>query len=666
MSVRRRRLHHESVTISGYGRRLAWTLAALAGAEAVLAVALALAQRMPLGDAVGTYLVTNAAMGVGFAGCGAILAIHRARNPIGWLLLAAGLAHLTSAAAAPALGWGVQQEWPSWSLRVLYSTLMFAWPWGICMCLPLALQLFPDGRPVGPRWRWLVGLTVATGVLFAVAMAAEPSPMTVYGRDVRTYFALPGYDALGPLWFVANVAPLAGLVGAIAGLVVRYRRGDERLRRQLLWLVLAVIAAIAVNAQRWAVGDGPILLLLAMPLIPAAVTVAILRHQLLDIRLVLSRTVLYGLLTAGVVAAYATLLAAFDALLRGAGAPVLATLLIALAFNPARVRLQRAVDRLLYGARSDPVAAVSRVGARLAADDLAGVLDGAREALRLPYAALRTAGRELAAAGQPVDAVHEVPLVFRGARVGELVAGVRRGDATLSAADLAVLDLLAAPLAAALHASALAEEVQASRGRSVAAREEERRRLHRDLHDGLGPTLTGAGFKADAAQNLVASAPDRAAALLAELRVDIREAIGDVRRVVYGLRPPALDELGLAGALRRHGDSLPLEVTVDAPDALPALPAAVEVAAYRIGAEALTNVARHARARTARVRLAVDSAVRLSIMDDGTPDGPWVPGAGLTSIRERVAELGGSCVAGPTPLGGEVAAVLPLPAGGAS
>jgi two-component system, NarL family, sensor kinase len=643
----------------GYGR-LAWALSAVAGAEVVLAVALALAQPMTVGDAVGTYLLTNAAMGTGFAACGAVLATQRTRNPIGWLLLAAGLAHLTSAAAAPALGWAVLHGWPPWSARLLLSVLLAAWPWGICMCLPLALQLFPDGRPVGPRWRWLVWLSVAAGVLFALAMATEPVTETVYGREVRTYLALPGYGGLGPLWFAANAAPLAGFAGAIAGLVVRYRRGDERLRRQLLWLVLAAIAAVLVNLQRWVVGDGPILLLLAMPLIPVAITIAILRHQLLDIRLVLSRTILYGLLTAGVVAAYAALLAGFDALLRGAGAPVLATLVIALAFNPARVRLQRAVDRLLYGARSDPVAAVSRVGARLAADDLSGVLEGAREALRLPYAALRRGARDLAVAGQPAGAVHEVPLVFRGARVGELAAGVRRGEAALSAADLAVLDLLAAPLAAALHASALAEEVQASRERIVAAREEERRRLHRDLHDGLGPTLTGAGFKADAAQNLVASAPDRATALLAELRGDIREAIGDVRRVVYGLRPPALDELGLAGALRRHGDSLPVDVTVDAPDALPALPAAVEVAAYRIGTEALTNVARHARARTVRVHLAVDSAVRLSIVDDGTPDGPWTPGVGLTSIRERAAELGGSCAAGPTPEGGRVSAVLPL------
>ncbi|WP_412544196.1 histidine kinase [Longispora sp. K20-0274] len=634
-------------------RTTAWGLCAVAAVEVLTVVAVSLGQRVAAGDLVDSYVVTNTAIGLGFAVCGGILATQRPGNPVGWLLLAAGLAPLTTAAAGQVELYGATHHWPDPVLRALLSVFYVAWPWGICMFWPLALQLFPTGRPVSPRWRWVLGVTVLFGALFALAMSTESEPV----RGIHSYleFAVPG-----PLAFLGNLAPLFSLLAALTGLVVRYRRGDEQLRRQLLWLVLAVTVAVALNLPRWLVGGGPILLLLAVPLVPVAITIAILRHQLLDIRLVLSRTVLYVLLTAAVIAAYAGLLAAFDALLRGSGAPVLATLVIALAFNPARVRLQRGVDRLLYGARSDPVRAVSRVGARLAADDLAGVLEGTREALRLPFAALRRDGYELAASGQPQADPHAVPLVFRGARVGELVVGVRPGDRRLAAADLAVLDLLAAPLAAALHAATLAEEVQASRERIVAAREEERRRLHREVHDGLGPALTGAGFKADAAHNLVAGAPDRAAALLTELRRDIRDAIDDLRRLVYGLRPPALDELGLAGALRRHGEALPLTVTVEAPATLPVLPAAVEVAAYRIGTEALTNVARHARARTARVELVVDSAVRMTVLDDGPADGAWTPGVGLTSIRERAAELGGTCTAGPTPTGGRVTAVLPL------
>jgi two-component system NarL family sensor kinase len=352
--------------------------------------------------------------------------------------------------------------------------------------------------------------------------------------------------------------------------------------------------------------------------------------------------------------------------LRDAGAPVVATVLIALAFHPARQRLQRVVDRAFYGARDDPVRAVSAVGERLAGDDLGGVLDGIREALRLPFAALRTDAGELAASGTPPETVHTVALTYRGERVGDLLVGVRVGERRLSGADRAVLDLLATPLAVALHATRLSDELQVSRERLVTATEEERRRLHRELHDSLGPTLTGAAFKADAAGNLAATDPARAAQLSMELGTQIRGAIDDVRRLVYGLRPPALDELGLVGAVRRQAEQLTgdVAIAVDAVEALPPLPAAVEVAAYRIATEALTNVVRHSRARRAVVSLRADrAALRVSVTDDGTPNGPWRLGVGLRSIAERTAELGGACEAGPTPDGGRVAAVLPLGVG---
>ena len=194
----------------------------------------------------------------------------------------------------------------------------------------------------------------------------------------------------------------------------------------------------------------------------------------------------------------------------------------------------------------------------------------------------------------------------------------------------------------------------------MTAREEERRRLHRELHDGLGPVLTGAGYKADAAVNISTSDPDLTRSLLGELRVDIGTAIDDVRRLVYGLRPPALDEVGLIGALQRHCERLPLAVSFHVPAQVRPLPAAVEVAAYRIVTEALTNVTRHAGATAATVTIAVDSAVSLTVADNGRATRAWSPGVGLTSIRERAAELGGTCTVGPTADGGRVVAVLPL------
>jgi two-component system NarL family sensor kinase len=221
-------------------------------------------------------------------------------------------------------------------------------------------------------------------------------------------------------------------------------------------------------------------------------------------------------------------------------------------------------------------------------------------------------------------------------------------------------------LAAALHATIVSAELQTSREQLVAAREEERRRLRRELHDGLGPTLTGIAFTADAAANVVDD-PDRTTELLDALRRYSRAAIADVRRVVDDLRPPALDELGLVGALQQRADQLSwradgatVRVRLDVPPEVPPLPAAVEVAAYRIATEALTNIARHSQADCAVVRLRYDDRLEVSISDDGPTSGPWSPGVGLQAMHQRAAELGGAFSAGPSPSGGEVRAWFPL------
>jgi two-component system NarL family sensor kinase len=233
-----------------------------------------------------------------------------------------------------------------------------------------------------------------------------------------------------------------------------------------------------------------------------------------------------------------------------------------------------------------------------------------------------------------------------------------------------VLSLVAAPLAVAIHATGLAAQLQASRGRIVAAREEERRRLRRDLHDDLGASLTGVAFAADAAANLVDRDGARARELLTSMRADIRGAIADVRRLVDDLRPPALDELGLVGALRRRAEQLSwradgaaVQVRLDVPEVVPDLPAAIEVAAYRIANEALTNVIRHSRASVAVLRLTCGDTLDIEVVDDGAPrNGAWRPGVGLHAMRERAAELGGRFEAGPSLTGGRVYISLPLAA----
>jgi two-component system, NarL family, sensor kinase len=661
-------------------------------AEVVVGVAGAVADRRGLDGAVADFVVTNSVMGLAFSVCGVLIAWQRPRNVIGWLLLVDGFGHATAAAASSLYQAGRLAGWPDPVARTVLTVFAYSWPWSIGLFLPLVLLVFPDGHPLSPRWRWWVWFTIATSPLFVLDCAAKPGDIP---GGLDPWLVLPSYTDLAPLWSAAEARTLLILLVALAGLVIRYRRGDEQRRRQLLWLALAVGLVVAVLIPWGLLGVGPVLILLAIPLVPVAITIAVLRHQLLDIRLVVSRAVLYALLTAAVIGVYLGLVAVFDLILRsrgGLGASAAATIIVAVAFNPVRVRLQHVVEKLIYGDRADPMRAASRIGAQLSAagPGLEAVPAALCEALRLPFAALHRPGTqtpegiecsegvEVAAHGLAPRTLHTIDLDYGGARMGQLVVGARAGEHRLDPADRAVLELLAVPLAVALRATALSAAVQRSREQIVTAREEERRRLRRDLHDGLGPTLTGIAFQADAVRNLLTNNPDRATELLDALRSETTAAIADIRRLVYGLRPPALDELGLLATLRREADRLaPLTVRIDATNPLPALSAAVEVAAYRIATEAMTNVARHAHAT--HIHLAVDCGadLHLEISDnghasttnytDGTSAGDvtrvWQVGVGLTSMTERAAELGGSCTAGPNTGGGWVVrAILPLPA----
>ena len=479
--------------------------------------------------------------GLSAAPCGFLIARAKPTSPIGWLFLGLGLAALGTAAMVPLLMHGDDGASPSVLLRLGVTVFQFSWGWGVFCFLPLALQLFPTGRPLNERWRALCWLTVATA---AIGSVTGPTPE--YGAS--SYLAVSWWRTAEDI--VSVLAPVVVLL-SVASLVLRFKRGDDVVRRQLLWLVAAVLLVVGVNVSSWfSIPTGrEILLLLTFPLIPVAVTIAVLRHGLYDVRLVVSRLLAYGILSAGVVAIYLALVAVLDRTLRPTGAPVLATLAVALAFNPVRLRLQRLADRALFGLRRDPVLAVSAVGRRLAQDDLAGVLETLRDALRLPYVAIHSPGGTIAS-GVRDTTVYELPLLHQGEPLGTLEVGARRGERRLSKADDSVLELLATPLAVALHATTLTSELQASRNLLIEATEHERQRLHRELHDSLGPLLTGAALKADGAALAARHNPERAGQLATELAQALRDAIVDVRHLVYGLRPPALDEHGLVDALR--------------------------------------------------------------------------------------------------------------------
>jgi two-component system, NarL family, sensor kinase len=650
---------------------------------------------------------------IGFLGApilGGVIAAHRPENPYGWLwsaiglilgvsFLALGYGAYALVVAPGALPGGLAAAWVSSVTAYVFFGL-----------LPFIFLLFPNGRLPSGRWRpvaWTAGLAGVTAVML---VAVHPGPLYdfpfvdnpvgftgttgeliewLFVSDFDAYAATTGepFGGLSVIDF-ANVVSLAfylTLLLSAVSLVVRFRRASGQERQQLKWFAALGVALLGfavveqfLSAWYGRLLDAVFFAVLASAMY-AAIGIAVLRHRLYDIDLLLNRTLVYGLLTVGGVGVYVGVVKSAEWLLRegvGLGGSLLATAVIAVGFAPARDRLQRWVDRRLYGDRHDPVRAMARLGERLrdapsgvpGGDVLAGVLQGVCETLRLPSASLRVEdGVEVATFGQPGTASESIPLEHEGQHIGALLVGMRAGEQTLGATDRQVLEVLAAPVAVALHAVLLSQELQRSRERLVAAREEERRRLRRDLHDGLGPILTAVTLKADAARSTLDTAPDRTDALLAELRGDANQAIGDLRRVIYDLRPAALDELGLLGALSQQVDRFgrqELSIILHAPPTLPVLPAAVEVAAYRIITEALTNIARHAHAHQVTITVAIDRALWLEVQDDGTTsttngDG-WRPGTGLQSMAERVAEVGGTLDVGPTSTGGRVQAVLPL------
>ncbi|MEU6430526.1 sensor histidine kinase [Microbispora sp. NPDC046973] len=613
---------------------------------------------------------------------GGLLTAERPGNAVGWLMAACGLCFAlldaTGHYALAGLPFATPLAWPQTWLWVPANLSVAAVP-----------AFFPSGRPSSPGWRatlWaLAAIAAATTALSA--LLPGPSHQLGWGMPLPNPLGVPALAVVAPF-----VEPLTtGLTGALfvagaAGLVRRAGRGDADERVQLKWLGYAAGLAGLIVAGRLAAGlsDGDprsiwpitspfweLMGTFAACLLPAAAAVAVLRHGLFDIDLVINRTLVYVLLSGCVFGGYVLVVTYLGAVFRAAdGLPVsvAAAGVVALVFAPLRERLQRAVNLVMYGRRDDPYAALALLGRRLeeAAEPGAVLAAAARsvaEALRLPHVAVEVAGGPTHAYGVPSPGAVRLPLVHRGEPVGDLVLSPRPGESGLGARDRRVLADLARQTGIAVHAVRLSADLQRSRERLVAAREEERRRLRRDLHDGLGPTLAALTMRAEAVQDLVPD-PD-ALAMLEEIMTDARTAMADVRTLVEGLRPPALDTLGLAGAIRSHAARLPgVEIDVEVDGSLPALPAAVEVAAYRIAAEALANARRHAGAGRVRVRLGMagGGVLEVEVADEGgepQADGGG-SGVGTASMRERAAELGGTCVIGPRPGGGtRVLARLP-------
>ncbi len=656
------------------------------------------------------FVVLTGMLSLVYPAVGAIIASRLPTNPIGWIFCGVGLLYTTQRFTQAYADYALLVnfafpggEYMAWFSRLVDIT-------GLVLAGVFVMLLFPDGSLPSRRWRIVAWKAVCGAVLTALYAAFYPHDLSTpayvpnpFGWVGVIGGGLTTYDFLIASALIGETLLLTSSLAAICSVALRLHRawGDER--QQLKWFLYAAVPAslcfsfvlltfIVADFTELVFGTPLIpfwenyydnilyVAVFALLVVPIFTYISIVRHHLYDIDVVINRTLVYGALTSCVVGIYVLAVVALGALFQTQGniaVSLLATGLVAVLFQPLRSRLQRGVNRLMYGERDDPYAVVSRLGRRLEATlapdrVLPTLVETIAQALKLPYAAILLKDgeefRTAATSGSPLGEPETLPLVYQREEIGRLVIAPRAPGEGFSVADRRLLEDLARQAEVAVHAVRLTSDLQHSRERLVATREEERRRLRRDLHDSLGAQLAGLNVQAGALRRLIPRDPDAADELVVELRDELRYAISDIRRLAYDLRPPALDDLGLVEALRRLAERYgsedeQLSVLVEVPEDLPDLPAAVEVAIYRITQEALTNVARHARARTCVVRLAMDEDVALEIVDDGI----GIPaqrsaGVGLSSMHERASELGGSCVVQSVPKGGtQVLVRLPLP-----
>lgn len=561
-------------------------------------------------------------------------------------------------------------------LFVLNVGFVYSLAWGAM--LAWALQ-FP--APLAPR---LSGAGAR-----ALVTWTPPLAWAVIAGLAGAGKAFPAWMAVAvPVQTAIVVACLTGSLGVTAVRMVRAGRPgtDPVQRQQLVWVGASALVSGVLALALWIVPSlfvGRSLLpedLIGLPglVYVAGMGVAMLRYRLFDLDIVLARTLVYASLTLAAVLVYLVTVGVLTALVAGAqptGVAVAGAVAVAILVNPARIWLEHAVNRAFYGERDDPYRALSRVAGELGARELAwpDVASDLRRALRVPYVAIRADPDVVAEAGvQPAspDRRVEVPLVHGGSPLGSLVLASRGRGERFAPAERRLLADLAVQIGAAVHAERLDREVQATRERLVLAREEERRQLRRTLHDDLGPTMAAIGLRAGTVRQLLdrTGSATEVAVVLDRIEADATRAAEAVRALAYDLRPPALDTGGLEAALREQIAGLqPLQVVLEVrgldAGALPPLPAAVEAAAYRIVMGALTNTVRHSGAERAWVSIdrGADS-LAVTVADDGAgPPSELRTGVGLIAMRERAAELGGSCTMAARPGGGTlVHAELPV------
>ena len=515
--------------------------------------------------------------------------------------------------------------------------------------------LFPSGSFI-PRWTWVP----ATGFLVSVSLI---NLFPGAALDINTWHPVLNYGLLLIIVGTMVYAP-----------IYRYRNVSDRIQRQQTrWVVYSlvigfsafVILAIIGNVHPFNTPGTPgviyaltadTILMLALLLFPVSVYFSIMRHRLWNIDIIINRSILYGTLTVLIVAAYMLIVSSLGYLLHDNSNQIISLVaagIVAVFFQPLREGLQRIVNRMVYGQRDEPYKVLQRLGQILELTpvnekSLNILVNTISQALHFPYVAIEiTYGKWkeiLTSCGIETTNSQHFPLVHQAVHMGDLLVSPRTGEHNLSSIDSDLLSTISRQAGAIIHAIQLKNDLQRSRERLVLSREEERRRIRRDLHDGLGPVIASLAMQADHAREFLHSDPDQTEKMLVDITAKTQGVISEIRRLVYDLRPPALDELGLLGALRAYASQLQQKINVEisAPESLPTLPAAVEVAVFRIAQEALNNVLQHSAAHQCRLQLSFSDQLQLEICDDGQglPANAGT-GLGLISMRERAEELGG-------------------------
>ena len=627
-----------------------------------------------------------------FSFLGLLILKHHPRHTVGWLIMIVGFTAGLNVLLGGYYAFDKDVLLGNSDKALHIADLLGHIIWWPVLILPITLVVlyFPDGKLLSPRWR-IVAIATLLGLLCGMLTAFHSEPVLV--MDIGNP-NLPDTKAsdrfLAGLAIVSTSLLLIGILGSLSSVYIRFRRSTGVERLQMKWLVYGALFSISFAFTPLIINQllpfTPIIEQLnnlissaVILIIPVTCGIAIVRHGLWDIDIIINRTLVYGSLTALIVGIYIVIVGGSGILFQtqtNALSGLVAAGIIAVLFQPLRDRLQRSVNRLLYGERDDPAAVLTRLAhhsemAEAPTVVLPNLVQKIAHALKIPYVAINLLDRNKAMEtvafwGEAPDHLETIPLTFQKEVIGDLVVAPRGPQEQFNRDEQDLLATIAALTATTVRAVQLSDELRRSRQRIVTAREEERRRLRRDLHDGLGPQLASQTLGLEAVAQLMPTDPEKAQSLLGSLKMQAQEAILDVRRLVYDLRPPALDDLGLIGALRQSASRYEtgvLRFSFDVPETLPELPAAVETAAYRIAQEAMTNVLRHAQATRCTVRLfCTDIHFIVEVRENGRglPQNHQT-GVGLQAMKERTTELNGEYSLESLPGGGTlVQARLPL------